>query len=169
MKKFLFVAALLVLCLKLSAQTEVNESVEAPVVSPAVAVENEPSTALTIGVLNGGGSLIGFDFEVMMSKRFGIQAGAGINSYGAGLNYHLKDGIRSSMLSLLYSHQGFGGDSFYMSYLGPAYTFRARKLFTCSLGLGYVLKRGPAWYDIYTDSDKIPVLLTYSIGIYLPF
>jgi len=124
----------------------------------------EPKVAVTLGVLQGGGGLLGADFEFMVSPRVGLQLGAGLTSFGAGINYHLKPTVRSSMISLAYWHQGVG-DSYTQSLLGPSFVFRARKLFTAQLGLGYLLEEGPAWPE---DTEHPSVMLLYSIGIYLP-
>ena len=127
--------------------------------------EKKPNTAVTLGFLQGGGSLVGVDFEHLVSDRISLQVGVGIIGLGAAINYHLKPSISSSMISLLYWHQGIG-NTFTQSLLGPSFVFRAKKLFTASLGLGFALAQGPAW-----PKDKIdqpPVMLTYSIGIYLP-
>jgi hypothetical protein len=126
--------------------------------------ETEPKAALTVGVLQGGGSLIGADIEFLLGNRVGIQGGAGFVGFGAGLNYHLKPSIRSSFISLQYWHQG-AGETFTQSLLGPGFVYRANKIFTASLGLGFALEEGPAWPD---DKDQPPVMLTYSIGIYFP-
>ena len=123
---------------------------------------NQGKASLSVGLLQGGGGLVGADFEALLSNRVGFQLGAGLVSYSLGLNYHLKPGIRSSFLSLAYWHQGVGS-SFVQSVLGPSYVFRGRKWFTAQIGLGYVLDRGPAFSD---TMQKTPVLLTYSIGAY---
>lgn len=120
--------------------------------------------AVTVGFLNGGGSLIGADFEIMAGDRVGLQVGAGLVGLGAGINYHLKPGIRSSMLSLQYWHQGVG-DSYTQSLIGPSYVFRAKKLLTAQIGFGFALEEGPNWPE---DKEQPPAMLMYSIGIYLP-
>lgn len=50
----------------------------------------------TVGLLQGGGSLIGVDLEVLATEKIGIQLGAGLVGYGAAINYHPKGGFRSS-------------------------------------------------------------------------
>ena len=40
--------------------------------------EKSPDKAVSIGLLHGGGSLVGADFEILVSERVGLQAGAGI-------------------------------------------------------------------------------------------
>jgi hypothetical protein len=120
--------------------------------------------AVTVGFLNGGGSLIGADFEIMAGDRVGLQLGAGLVGLGAGINYHLKPGIRSSMLSLQYWHQGVG-DTYTQSLIGPSYVFRAKKLLTAQIGFGFALEEGPNWPE---DKEQPSAMLMYSIGIYLP-
>jgi len=120
---------------------------------------------VTIGVLQGGGSLIGADLEIYLINKFGIQFGAGLIGYGLGLNYHIKPKIRSSFISLLYWHQGYQS-TYTQSLLGPCYVFRGRRWFTAQIGLGFLLQEGPAWPSSKTHT---PVMLTYAIGGYIPW
>ena len=46
--------------------------------------------AITVGILQGGGSLVGADFEWMFSDRWGLQVGAGLIGFGGAINYHFK-------------------------------------------------------------------------------
>lgn len=142
----------------LSLSTLLNAQVDSTKKAPS------ERAALTLGVLNGGGSLVGLDLEVLLSKTFGIQAGVGIRGYGAGINFHLKPTIRSSFVSLQYWHQGLG-DTYAQSLVGPNFVYRGKKWFTCQLGLGYFLEKGPG----FPIRDTPKVLLMYSIGIYGPF
>lgn len=127
-------------------------------------MDEDRNSAITVGFLNGGGALIGFDMEIMVSKRFGIQIGGGYIGYGAGVNFHFSPRINSSFLSIQYWNQGHES-SFVQSLIGPSLVFRARKLLTAQIGLGYVLERGPA----YPESLGTPsAILTYSIGLFFP-
>lgn len=121
--------------------------------------------AATFGILQGGGALVGVDLEVLVTNRLGIQAGAGWMAFGTGLNYHLKPGIRSSFISLQYWNQGMG-DRFVQSAVGPNFVYRGKKWFTCQLGLGRTLKKGP---QFPVNREFPPVILLYSIGAYVPF
>jgi hypothetical protein len=118
----------------------------------------------SIGFLLGGGSLIGYDVEVLLGNRVGMQMGIGFIGFGGGLNFHIKPDIRSSFISIQYFHQGIM-DSYTQSLIGPSFVFRAKKLFTAQIGLGYALKKGPAWPSSKTQP---PIMLTYAIGIYIP-
>jgi len=120
--------------------------------------------ALTFGVLQGGGSLIGADLEILMTERIGIQAGMGMFGYGFGLNYHLKPGINTSFLSLAYWHQGVG-DAFMQSRIGPTFVYRAKRIFTAQIGFGALLGTGPNTPDAIKET---PICLLYSIGLYFP-
>lgn len=124
----------------------------------------EKRASVTVGFLHGGGSLIGADFEFLVTPKVGLQAGAGFVGFGAGLNYHLRPAINSSFVSLTYWHQGIG-DTFAQDAVGGVFTFRANKLLSASLGLGIPLSRGPA---LDVDFEQPPVMLLYSIGIYFP-
>ncbi len=122
--------------------------------------------AVTIGILQGGGSLLGADVEFLATDKFGIQLGAGLVGYGFAANYHFEDDVKSSFLSFGYWHQGIGA-SYTQSLLGPSYVYRGKKWFTAQIGLGYRLEKGPAAQTI--DPDLLPpVQLLYSIGAYWP-
>lgn len=121
--------------------------------------------SVTMGFLEGGGSLIGMDIEGLLYNGFGVQAGAGFVGFGGGLNIHFKPEIRSSFISLQYWHQGFSS-SYTQSVLGPAFVFRGKKWLTAQLGFGFALEKGPAWPSSMNQPD---LMLTYAIGAYIPF
>lgn len=127
-------------------------------------VPSEKKMSISAGLLQGGGGLVGADLEYMFSNHFSVQAGAGLISAGGGINYHFKPFINSSMLSLLYWHQGFGNNHT-QSVVGPVYTFRAPKVFQFQIGVGYRVDKGPA---LNPDMKNTKVMLLYSIGVYFP-
>ena len=127
-------------------------------------VPSEKKMSISAGVLQGGGGLVGADFEYLFSNHFSVQAGVGLFSCGAAVNYHFKPYINSSMLSLSYWHQGFG-DAYTQSVVGPVYTFRAPKVFQLQIGMGYRVGEGP---NLPEANKKVPVMLLYSIGVYFP-
>ena len=148
MKKYLLIALLAVFSVQAMAQ-------------------REPSTkkcAISAGVLQGGGGLVGADFEYMFSNHFSAQAGFGFLSFGAAVNYHFKPFINSSMISMVYWHQGFG-NSHTVGWVGPVYTFRAPKVFQFQIGMGYKANYGSA---ATSEMRKLPVGLLYSIGVFFP-
>lgn len=130
--------------------------------------KNEPVSdermAITAGILQGGGSLIGSDLEILLTDRFGIQAGCGLVGFGAGFNFHLKPGIRTHFISIQYWNQGIG-QSFSQNVIGGNFVYRGKKWFTCQLGLGAPLSKGPAWPSGMVHP---PLILMYSIGAYFP-
>ena len=148
MKKFLLIVLLSVFALQVSAQR----------------VPSEKRMSIAAGVLQGGGGIVGADFEFMLSNHVSAQAGVGLVSFGAGINYHFKPFINSSMISLVYWNQGIG-DTHTVGWLGPVYTFRAPKIFQFQIGLGYKASYGPA---ATAEMKKVPYGLLYSIGVYFP-
>lgn len=159
--KTLFSILFLLSGIMLFGQKEISEMSDPPAKSDLPGAER---IAITLGFLQGGGALIGGDLEVLATDRIGLQLGGGFVGYGLALNYHFKPQIRSSALSLVYWHQGFGGDTFAQSAIGGTFLFRAKKLFTAQLGLGYRLDSGPALPE---GIDDVPVMLLYSIGLYI--
>jgi len=148
MKKYLIIALLAVFCVQGMAQREPSPK----------------KCAISAGVLHGGGGLVGAEFEYMFSNHFSAQAGVGLLSFGASVNYHFKPFINSSMVSLVYWHQGLG-DSHTVGWVGPVYTFRAPKVFQFQIGMGYKANYGPA---ATSEMRNLPVGLLYSIGVYFP-
>ena len=133
-------------------------------------VGREERISLNVGLLMGGGGLIGADLEFMMSKRLSLQFGAGLGSVGGGLNFHFKPYINSQFLSIQYLQQGFGNNH-YASYLGPMYTFRAKKIFQFGIGFGTILSKGPQWETTWANKKNeptAPIALLYNIGLYFP-
>ena len=128
-------------------------------------VPKKNKSCITIGILQGGGSLIGADVEFLVTKKFSFQVGAGLVGYGYGINYHLEPSIKSSFFSLQYWNQGFK-NSFAQNVIGPTYVYRGKKWFTAQLGLGKTLDKGPAWTD---NIEQPKVMLLYSIGLYIPY
>lgn len=119
----------------------------------------------TVGFLQGGGSLIGLDFEIkpMANSHLGIQVGAGALGYGAGINLHFKKDIRSPFLSVQYWHQGIR-DTYVQSLWGPNFVFRGKRWFTFQIGAGRIIERGPNFPE---EMEKTPVILTYAVGVYI--
>ncbi|MBT3209808.1 MAG: hypothetical protein HN704_18155 [Bacteroidetes bacterium] len=124
----------------------------------------EKRNCITIGILQGGGSLVGVDFESLITQKVGLQFGFGFVGFGGALNYHFKPTVRSSFLSLTYWNQGVG-ESFTQNLFGATYVFRGKKWFTFQIGLGFPISKGPAWPD---DFEQTPAMLLYSIGGYIP-
>lgn len=42
--------------------------------------KEEPKTSITVGILQGGGSLVGADLETLLYKNIGFQLGAGFEA-----------------------------------------------------------------------------------------
>jgi hypothetical protein len=125
---------------------------------------SDSRASLTIGILQGGGSLVGADLEFLASDRLGIQLGAGLVGFGGGINYHLKPTIRSSYFSFQYWHQGTG-ESFTQSVAGPNFVYRGKRWFTFQIGAGIRIEEGPALPNSLKDT---PFMLMYAIGAYIP-
>ncbi len=109
--------------------------------------------------------MIGADLEFLVTDRLGFQLGGGFLGYGGGINYHFKPSIKSSFVSLQYWNQGLG-DYFALRTIGPNYVYRSKKWFTFQIGVGAPLEINT---DLLGSIDVPPVILLYSIGIYLPF
>ena len=117
-------------------------------------------SSLTIGILQGGGSLIGADLEFLLTDRFGFQVGFGYIGFGGGLT----PSISSSFISLQYWNQGIN-ETFAQNAIGTTFVFRGKKWFTFQIGLGVPLERGPALPENFKQP---PIMLLYSIGAYFP-
>ena len=150
MKQLIFTLAILITSLNLFSQYDRNMVIE-------------KRSSITVGILQGGGSLVGADYETLVINNFGVQLGAGLIGFGGGINYHFKPSIRSSFISLQYMHQGIG-DSYAQSVISSNYVFRGKKWFTFQIGFGFPIEYGSAM----SKADYSPVILTYAIGAYFP-
>lgn len=148
MKKLILIALALMLAVPMMAQR----------------VPSDKKACLSAGILQGGGGLVGVDFEYLIGQHFSAQAGVGYISYGVSLSYHFKPFLNSSMISMNYFHQGIG-PSYTASWVGPTYTYRAPKLFQCSIGMGYIVDFGPQAVDSQKNN---PLGFLYSVGLYFP-
>ena len=115
---------------------------------------------INTGLLMGGGGLFGADFNAMIGNNVSFQFGFGAVSYGAGVNLHFKPYLNSPFISMQYWHQGLGS-TYYASYIGPMFVYRAKKYFQAGVGFGYILNRG----NINFDGNYI---LLYNIGLFFP-
>ena len=160
MRKFLLIALLAILSIPMMAEGPgsllLNQTKER--------VPSEKKACISAGVLQGGGGLVGVDFEYMIGKNFSAQAGLGAVSFGGALNYHFKPFINSSMVSVVYMHQGIG-QSYTASWVGSTYTFRAPKIFQAQIGFGYMVDFGP---KATSTMQSNPFGLIYSIGVFFP-
>ena len=160
-KKSFLIASLHILVLTSSAQIS-EEALAKMLNSPP---DDQYIGTVTVGILQGGGSLIGADFEFLVEDHYGFQIGGGFVGYGAALNYHFKGGIRSSFLSFGYWHQGHQ-ETYVQSLIGPTFVYRGPRWFTAQIGLGYQLEEGPAAQQLELDLPGTQLL--YSIGAYFP-
>ena len=128
------------------------------------------SKCLIIGILQGGGSLLGADNEQLVSNQYGVQFGMGLFGYGAGINYHFRETIRSPLLSLQYIHQGLMEHTPVENInanIAMTYVFRTRRRFTFQIGVGYSLD--PHNRDWTFQSMNALIMMIYFIGAYAPF
>ncbi|MDR1022125.1 MAG: hypothetical protein LBL94_02465 [Prevotellaceae bacterium] len=121
-----------------------------------------PNMAVNRGFLMGGGAMYGADVEYLFAKnRWGVQVGAGLISFGAGINYHLKPRINSSFISVQYWEMWLA-PFVQMSFIAPMFVFRT-KSFQAGVGCGIALPQG-----YFTGLGGMPVPL-FNVGSYLPF
>jgi hypothetical protein len=117
--------------------------------------------AVSAGFLMGGGSLLGADVEYTLPySRWGVQAGAGLVGFGAGVSYHLKPSANSSFISVQYWNTWIAGST--ISLVAPMFAFRY-KYFQAGAGCGVTLPTG------YFAERKGMLLPLLSIGAYVPF
>ena len=124
---------------------------------------------VSIGLLQGGGGLIGVDYEMLVVDRLGFQLGGGLFSYSAGINIHSEPTINSSFLSLAYWDLGAGSEVS-MRLAGMSYNYRSKEgWLNWQIGLGKVLNYTSGFEQHFrdtVDADVPSVMLIYSIGGY---
>jgi hypothetical protein len=126
---------------------------------------NRDRVALSLGILNGGGSIFGGDLEVLIGNNLGLSAGAGWRGYGAGINLHFKPTVRSSFITFEYLHQGIG-ETHAQTIIGSSFVLRSKGGFACKLGFGHVIEEGRR--SPYEGKKMPKFILLYALGGYIP-
>lgn len=128
--------------------------------------------SVTIGFLQGGGSLIGVDFERMLTDNLGISLGAGLVGVGGGLTWHFEDSVDSDSLFFGVWNQGIPQSETAQQVVGITYTSKSLGWLSGQIGLGYVFYRGSVMEESLKNTwgmDPPKVMLMYSIGYYFAF
>ena len=118
---------------------------------------------ITVGVLQGGGALLGFDFEQRLARHFGIQVGAGVIAVGGGITWYPTPGIRRNHWYVGYSHEGIARD-YSLSIVGLTHVWRSEHRLSWQLGAGARVGNVPD----ASHSRDVTIILLYSIGACLP-
>ena len=99
--------------------------------------------AISYGILQGGGALLGADVEILIYKNVGTQLGAGIIGGGGVLTVHLKKTLQSSYFTLSFWNRGLTLNQSntvdftnFKSIFGPTFVYRSKKGFTVQVGSG---------------------------------
>ena len=124
---------------------------------------NQEKTAITVGILNGGG-LLGAEVETLITSRIGAHVGVGFIGFCAGLDYHFRPTVNSSSITLQLRNQGIGEIHTDTS-LGLGLTLRKYHI-ALQIGAAYKLKQGPNTIDNWNTSTIIPQI---SLGYFSPF
>ena len=132
----------------------------------------DKKNALSVGLLAGGSSAVGVEYERYLGKRCGLQIGAGFCGASVGFNVHFFPTIRSSYASIQAWYTGFVPDNknYFWGHenlvVGPSVTYRnVTGWFYGTFGLGYVVESGdavPSW------AKDFPVDIKLSLGAYFP-
>lgn len=125
--------------------------------------EEPTKTALTVGLLNGGG-LLGAEIETLLKGKVGAHIGFGFVGACVGLNYHLKPTTRSSFFTMELRVQGFS-TIYTDTSLGLGYVLRYKGL-SAQLGAAYILDKGPNTISNWNDGRFVPQI---SLGGYNTF
>ena len=113
--------------------------------------------------------LLEIDYERLLGKKLSTSAGLNIMGASLALKYHFKPQINSSSVGLLV---GAGNDirekiNPYVKVV-PFLEFRTRKLFTCSIGPGFL--RGNFSNSTISDvpPNKVYIYADIGIGVFFP-
>jgi hypothetical protein len=93
---------------------------------------------IIIGVLQGGGSLLGIDYEALIFDNFGIQIGGGYIGVGGGLVYHFENTVYSSGIWAGVWNQGIPGNSLSSAIAGITVFGRVWNWLHAQIGIGYI-------------------------------
>ncbi|MFY0598062.1 MAG: hypothetical protein JXR03_00225 [Cyclobacteriaceae bacterium] len=124
-----------------------------------------PSMAVTMGLFQGGGSIVGADIDLLLGKRFGIQAGGGYLGLGGGFLYHVGKPYKINTSAFAFTAWQFGaGSKFSGAYAGPSFIFRAFNFLSIQGGGGIRIARNN---ETYSRPKATPYSLRFAIGFFL--
>jgi len=126
----------------------------------------EKTSSITVGLLQNA-TLIGAEFETMAYKDIGVQLGAGVLGYSAGIDLHFDHSIRSSSISCQYFVNNLGGDRIYNSW-ATQFIYRGKKWLTMRAGLIHLLSSGTDYTPNFYDGQIHGFFFLLSIGAYFP-
>ena len=128
---------------------------------------NGKTSIATVGILQGGGGIIGVDYESMINNKWGVSVGLGAPSFGASVHYHFEPSIASNSIALTYWNQGFESSNS-VTYLGITHVWRMKSGWSAQLGISTILHMGEEskLKKMGLDQD-VDYALLYSIGYML--
>lgn len=118
-------------------------------------------TTVSAGFGLVGNSVFGVELETLVLPHWGGVIGAGTNSFGIGINYHLSPTPRSPYILLDLFQHGYATE-YQAAYLGSGFIYRTSKWLQVGAGLAYRIH----------DSGKVnyptKVQFKFNLAIYLP-
>jgi hypothetical protein len=143
---------------------DMSEVAEAPQPNPDKRLKK---TSVTIGFLQGGGSIVGVDLETLLGEsNLAAQFGAGAFGFDVGLNFHFKPTVHSSFIALGFWNQGLFES--YVRYLALTFGGRAFGVLNTQIGVGFPLDVSPGMRSYLSENyGQMPsAILVYSLGVY---
>lgn len=128
-----------------------------------ISYEDRKSTAITVGVLNGGG-LLGAELTTMLSRKVSGHIGLGFVGACIGVNLHTRPTVASSSITFEIRSQGVA-EIYTDTSVGLGYTLRYKSL-AMQLGAAYRLDKGPNTIKNWNTRSVIPQI---SLGYFNPF
>ncbi len=158
MKHYFVVLSLILICLGEKSMGQAKDPVpDSLIVLPTKYV-------ITIGLLHGG-SILGGDVEMRLFDGAGIQLGFGAIGFSTGFNFHFDRDIKSSYVSIMYVHQGFG-NLFLQNMFGPAYVHRWKNGLSTQVGVGFLSEYGAKWGRNFEDNIPPAIQPMIALGYY---
>jgi hypothetical protein len=134
-----------------------------------VASENKydgKTSIATVGILQGGGGIVGVDYESMINNKWGVSVGLGVPSFGASVHYHFEPSITSNSIALNYWKQGFESSNS-VTYLGITHVWRMTSGWSAQLGISSIVHEGEEFKRTAKrlgHNVDVNYALLYSIG-----
>jgi len=131
--------------------------------------KNKALNMIAAGYQIGGRSYVGFEYEFRFSKYIGLNVGAGIVGYTAGLKFHSCPCRTGPFLNVSFKDGGFGNIGTMNAEIGGILFFLDKKEkigLLGQIGVGKIIYISKEMEEKLTKNNQIPnMIISFGVGL----